>query len=162
MGQRDDLYLRKKKKGRDVCWNLQKEAEAALKKAKEKEAAETRWQIMEVGRDKIIVLAQAAQDEAEERSRDELIDLGSEVLYIKGNVLSMVHMLQGTTNPDITVRAQKALDEATEAAGNSCGCLVNLRTRLELLSTDSEAGSFLGSRQTRQRGAREDQATEQE
>jgi predicted HAD superfamily phosphohydrolase len=45
-----------------------KEAEVALKKAKEREAAETRLQIMESERDKLILLADAVQDEAEERS----------------------------------------------------------------------------------------------
>jgi hypothetical protein len=86
--------------GRDVCGNLVKEADAVLKRAKEREAAETRLCIMETGSDKLIVLADAVQDEAEERSWGELVDLGNEVLCNKENVLSMVQMLKETTNPD--------------------------------------------------------------
>ncbi len=48
-------------------------------------------------------------------------------------------MLKGTNNPDIAVRSQKALDEANEAAGNSCAHLAGLQTKLEFFSTDSEA-----------------------
>jgi hypothetical protein len=54
------------------------------------------------------------------------------------------------------------LDEAIEAAGNSCARLGCLGTRPQLLSTDSEAVSFLGNRQARQKGAREDQTRGQE
>jgi hypothetical protein len=43
------------------------------------------------------VLAETVQDEAEERSRGELFDLGNEVLYIKENVMNMAHMLKGAT-----------------------------------------------------------------
>jgi hypothetical protein len=65
------------------------------------------------------VLADVVQDDAEERSRDELSNLGNEVLNNKGIVLSMAQSLKGTNDPDIAVRVQKALDEANEAAGNS-------------------------------------------
>jgi hypothetical protein len=45
------------KKDRDAWGNLIKEAHSALKKAKEREAAETRLHIIEAGRDKLVVLA---------------------------------------------------------------------------------------------------------
>ncbi len=109
-------------KGKDACGDLLKEEEKALKRAKEREAAETRLRIMEARRDKLIVLADVVQDKAEERSRDKLIYLGNKVLYKKENMLSITQMLQGTNDPVIAFRAQKALDEATEAVGNSCAC----------------------------------------
>jgi hypothetical protein len=110
-------------KGQDACEDLLKEAEKALKKAKEREATETMLKIMEARRDKLVVLADAVQDEAEERSRDELIDLGKEFLHNIENMLSMAKMLRGIKDPDITVRAQKALDGTTEATSKCCICL---------------------------------------
>jgi hypothetical protein len=74
----------------------------------------------------------------------------------------MAQMLKETSDPDIAIRAQKALDEAVEAAGKSSAHLNCLRARLEFLSTDSEAGSFLGNQHVRQEGMREDQARGQE
>ncbi len=59
------------------------------------------------------VLADVVQDDAKERSRDELSYLGNEVLNNKGIVLSIAQSLKGTNEPDIAVRVQKALDEAT-------------------------------------------------
>ncbi len=72
-----------KRKGRDVCGNLVKEADAVLKRAKKREAAETRLCIIEAERDKLIVLADAVQDEAEERSWGELIDWGMRFYVIR-------------------------------------------------------------------------------
>ncbi len=49
---------------------------------------------MEDRRDKLIILAGVVQDEAEERSQYELIELRNKVLYNKDNRLSMAQMLQ--------------------------------------------------------------------
>jgi hypothetical protein len=94
-----------------------------LERAREQEAAETRLKIMEDGRVKLINLADVVQDEDEERSRDELIELSNDVLYNRDNALSMAQMLRGMDDPDITARAQAALDEANEVASNSCICI---------------------------------------
>jgi hypothetical protein len=64
----DEMTSTWEKKGRDVWGNLLREAKIALKKAKDRESAEARMQTMEASRDKLIVLTNVAQDEAEERS----------------------------------------------------------------------------------------------
>ncbi len=56
-----------------MCGTLIGEADTALRKAKDKEAAKTRLQIMESGRDKLIDLAKSVQHETEERSRENLM-----------------------------------------------------------------------------------------
>ncbi len=62
--------------------------------------------------------------------------------------MSMAQMSKGTADPDIASKAQKAFDEAVEAAGNSCNHLNGLQMRLEFLSMDLEAGSFLANKKT--------------
>jgi hypothetical protein len=47
-------------------------------------------------------------------------------VYNRENVSSMAEMLKGTTHPEIVSRAQKAFQEAVEAAGNSCKQLEGL------------------------------------
>jgi hypothetical protein len=56
------------KKGRSVCGSLVGADDVTLRRAKDKEAAETRLWIMEARRDKLTDLAETVQDEAEERS----------------------------------------------------------------------------------------------
>jgi transcriptional regulator len=144
----EDTVSAWEKKGR-------READAALRKAKDKEAAKTRLRIMEAGRDKLIDLAESVQDETVERSRGELVDLENKVAYNKDNVTSMAHMLKRTTDRETVSRAEKAFKEAIEAAGNSCKHLDNLWTRLNFQNVDSEAESFLGGKQALQlRGQR--------
>jgi hypothetical protein len=126
----EDMVSAWEKKGWSVCGTLIGEADVALRKAKDKEAAETRLRIMEAGRDKLIDLAESVQDETKERSRGELVDLENKVAYNKDNVTSMAHMLKRMTDPEIVSRAEKAFKEEIEAAGNSCKCLDNLWTRL--------------------------------
>jgi NADH dehydrogenase FAD-containing subunit len=84
-------------KGRDACGELLKEADEALKRAREQEAAETRLKIMEDGKDELINMADTIQDKAEERFQDELIEMSNEVLHKKENMLTMAQMLQGLT-----------------------------------------------------------------
>jgi hypothetical protein len=93
---------------------------------------------MEAFRDKLINLAESAQDETEERSRGELVDLKNEVANNKDNVTSMT-----PTDPEIASWAKKAFKEAVEAAGNSSKDLDSLRTRMDFQGVDSEAESFL-------------------
>ncbi len=99
-----------------------------------------RLKIIEDGRDKLVNLANALQEGVEERTREELIDLSNKVLFNKGNVLSIAQMLYGIDDP-ILSRAQTALDEANEAANNSCAQITSLQKILEFLNLDSEAGS---------------------
>jgi hypothetical protein len=146
------------KKGSSVCRALIGEAEAALRKAKDREATETRLQIMQAGRDKFIYLAESVQDEAEERSREELVDLENEVVYNKDNATSMAQLLKGTTDPEIAGRAEKGFKVAVEAAGNSCKCLDSLRMRLDFQSVDSKAESYQGRKQASGKEARDTQA----
>jgi hypothetical protein len=80
----DDLKSLWQQKGKDSCGYLLKEADRAPERARKQEAAGTTLRIMVDGRDKLIILADAVQDEAEERSRDELIELGNEVCSIFG------------------------------------------------------------------------------
>jgi hypothetical protein len=75
----DDLKSLWQQKGKDSCGYLLKEADRAPERARKQEAAGTSLKITVDGRDKLIILADAVQDEAEERSRDELIELGNEV-----------------------------------------------------------------------------------
>jgi hypothetical protein len=79
----------------------------------------------------------------EERTCEELIELSNKVLYNKGNVLSIAQMLCGIDDP-ILSRDQTALDEANEAANNSCAQITSLQKILEFLNLDSEAGSTTG------------------
>jgi hypothetical protein len=57
------------KKDRDACGNLIKEADSALKKAKEREAVETRLRIIEVGRDKLVVLVKRCRMKLKKEAR---------------------------------------------------------------------------------------------
>jgi acyl-CoA reductase-like NAD-dependent aldehyde dehydrogenase len=58
------------KKDRDACGNLIKEADKALKKAKEREAAKTRLHnIIEAGRDKLVVLAKRCRMKLKKEAR---------------------------------------------------------------------------------------------
>jgi hypothetical protein len=72
----DDLKSLWQQKGKVSCGYLLKEADRAPERARKQEAAGTRLKIMVNRRDKLIILADAVQDEAKERSRDELIELG--------------------------------------------------------------------------------------
>jgi hypothetical protein len=63
------------KKGKSVSGTLIGEADTAFRKAEDKEEAETRLRIMEAWKDKLIDLTESVQDEMEERSRGELVDL---------------------------------------------------------------------------------------
>jgi hypothetical protein len=128
----EDMVSAWRKKGWSMCGTLIREADAALRKAKDKEAAETRLRIMEAGWDKLIDLAESVQDETEERSRGELVDLENKVAYNKDNVISMAHMLKRTIDLEILSRAEKAFKEAIEAAGNSCKRLDNPLDEAEL------------------------------
>jgi hypothetical protein len=71
----------------------------------------------------------------------------------------LTQILQGTTDPDITVRAQKELDEAIEAAGNSCACLP---TKAGITQHGFRGWQHPGKQKTRQEGARESHVRGQE
>ncbi len=107
-------------KGSAACGELLREADETLEKAREQEAAETRFKKLEDGRDKLVNLANTMHKEVEDKTHKELIELNKEILYNKGNVQSMAQMLLTIDNPDIVIRAQLALDEANEAANKSC------------------------------------------
>jgi hypothetical protein len=66
-------------------------------------------------------------------------------LYNKENLENVAQMLLTTDNPDIIlIQAQLALVEANIGIYNSCAHIIDLRKRLELLPTDSEAGIIIG------------------
>jgi hypothetical protein len=80
-----------------TCGNLLKEADGALERAREQEAAETRLKILEDGRDKLVNLADAMLLEAEDRTGEEIIELKDEILY-KGNLQNMALMSMSPAN----------------------------------------------------------------
>ncbi len=90
-------------KGEDACGNLIKKAGLALKKAEDRQADEARLRKMEASRDKLatLTLVETVQDESKERDQEQLIDPGEEVVYNKGNVMSMAQMLKRTGDADI-------------------------------------------------------------
>jgi hypothetical protein len=62
-------------------------------------------------KNKLVALVDTVQNETEERDQDQLMDLGEEVLYNKGNVMSMAQMLKKIEDASIDERAQRAFDE---------------------------------------------------
>jgi hypothetical protein len=56
----------------------------------------------------------------------------------------MVQMLWRKNNPDIAARAQIALDEAIEVAGNRCIRINGLQKRLEFLKLGFRGQQYLG------------------
>ncbi len=108
------------------------------------------------GRDKLIVLADAVQDEVEERSRTHWP--GKQGFVQQRNRTEHGSNVARNKQSRYSGQGAEVLDEATEAAGKSCAHLADLWTRLEFLSMDSEAGSFMGNRKTERGYAWEDQA----
>jgi hypothetical protein len=127
-------------KGSAACGELLKEADEASEKAREQGAAKMRLKTIEDGKDKLFNLADTVYKEAEDKTQEEFIELGEEVLYNKGNILNIAQMLLTADDPDILVlvRVHLALDKGNKAANNSCVWITGLHKRLEFLPRDSE------------------------
>jgi hypothetical protein len=69
--------------GAAACEELMKQEDQAFLKAKDQETAATHLKILKDGRGKLVNLAELIQTKAEDKSREKLGELNSEVLFNK-------------------------------------------------------------------------------
>ncbi len=124
--------------GAAACEELLREADRALEKAKEQEAARARLKIW-VG--KTCEHGKRPCSQRLRTRREELREQNEEVFYHKNCVQNMAPMLMSSDDPDILGKAHGALDKATN---RSCYGIKGLQKKLEFMPSGSEVGSITG------------------
>jgi hypothetical protein len=132
-------------KGEEVCGDLLKEAEQALKEAEAREAAEAKVRIMEYQCEELVNLAEQAEKQAASETEPEpLIELEEEMEQRRDTVESLGQSLKETIPAEFKERAQQAVQDSIKIVEEGKRYLGHVRARLEFLSADSEAGSYSG------------------
>jgi predicted HicB family RNase H-like nuclease len=132
-------------KGEEVCGDLSKEAEEALKEAEARVAAEAKVRIMEDQCEELVNLAEQAEKQAiSETEPAQLIELEEEMEQRKDTMEGLGRSLKETVPTEFKERAQQAVQDSMKIVEEGKRHLGHVRARLEFFSADSESGSYKG------------------
>ncbi len=126
-----------------VCAGLMEKAEEVLKKAETREEAEARIRIMESHCEELAELAkQAGKKIPAEAEAELLVDLEEEIGQRKETVGDLGRALKETVSEELKGRVEEAIQESVMMAKRGRQYVDHVKTRLEVISKDSESGSY--------------------
>jgi hypothetical protein len=118
-------------------------AEEVLKKAETREEAEARIRIMESHCEELAELAkQAGKKIPAEAEAELLVDLEEEIGQRKETVGDLGRALKETVSEELKGRVEEAIQESVMMAKRGRQYVDHVKTRLEVISKDSESGSY--------------------